>query len=195
MFRILSWLTVGALVLHLGAAPVKKSVPAAKSAPAKSKSKSQASSRQTPQRSTSQPSRKAAATTKGATNTAASRRRRSTLPHFRAGQQQPTPDRIREIQSALIQRGYLQGEADGAWGASTVDALRRFQADQNLTADGKLNSMSLIALGLGPKRNGLAAAPLKPPRPVVNPDAMPETAETTIPPAALEAQPQKKEPQ
>lgn len=194
MFRILSWLTVGALALHLGAAPVKKSVSAAKPAPAKSNTKSQSSARQAPQRSTSPAARKGAAA-KGATNTAASRRRRSTLPHFRAGQQQPTPDRIREIQSALIQRGYLQGEADGTWGASTIDALRRFQADQNLTADGKLNSMSLIALGLGPKRNGLAAAAVKPPRPVVNPDTTPETTEATIPPAALEAQPQEKEPQ
>jgi hypothetical protein len=33
-----------------------------------------------------------------------------------------------------------------------VEALKRFQADQNLTPDGKLGSLSLIALGLGPKR-------------------------------------------
>ena len=35
-------------------------------------------------------------------------------------------------------------------GADSVDALKRFQADQNLMPDGKINSFSLIALGLGP---------------------------------------------
>jgi hypothetical protein len=33
-----------------------------------------------------------------------------------------------------------------------VDALKRFQREQNLTEDGKIGSLSLIALGLGPKR-------------------------------------------
>lgn len=40
-----------------------------------------------------------------------------------------------------------------------MDALKRFQHDQNLIEDGKVGSLSLIALGLGPKR---AAAPAKP---------------------------------
>jgi hypothetical protein len=34
-----------------------------------------------------------------------------------------------------------------------VDALKRFQRDQNIGDDGKLGSLSLIALGLGPKRD------------------------------------------
>lgn len=91
----------------------------------------------------------------------AARRKRQTasLPYYRVGQQQPTPDRIKEIQSALAQKGYLQGEPDGNWNPSTVDALKRFQQDQNLSADGKLSSMSLIALGLGPRRTGMPAAP------------------------------------
>jgi hypothetical protein len=38
------------------------------------------------------------------------------------------------------------------WGQDSIEALKRFQADQNLAADGKLTSLSLIALGLGPKR-------------------------------------------
>jgi len=53
----------------------------------------------------------------------------------------------------LASKGYFQGEADGQWGSSSVDALKRFQHDQNLTEDGKIGSVSLIALGLGPKRN------------------------------------------
>lgn len=67
-------------------------------------------------------------------------------------QQAPTPDRYKEIQQALASKGYFKGEPTGEWGADSADALKRFQADQNLMPDGKLNSLSLIALGLGPRR-------------------------------------------
>ena len=70
----------------------------------------------------------------------------------RSYQQAPTPDRYREIQQALVSKGYYKGEPNGEWGADSSDALKRFQADQNLMPDGKINSLSLIALGLGPKR-------------------------------------------
>ena len=66
---------------------------------------------------------------------------------------QPTPERYREIQQALTEKGYFGGAADGNWGPESVDALKRFQHDQNLTEDGKIGSLSLIALGLGPKRD------------------------------------------
>jgi peptidoglycan hydrolase-like protein with peptidoglycan-binding domain len=64
----------------------------------------------------------------------------------------PTKDRYQQIQQALASKGYYSGEPNGAWGSDSVEALKRFQADQNLTPDGKLGSLSLIALGLGPKR-------------------------------------------
>ena len=70
----------------------------------------------------------------------------------RSYQQAPTPDRYREIQQALASKGYLHNEPNGAWGPESADALKRFQADQSLMPDGKINSLSLIALGLGPKR-------------------------------------------
>jgi hypothetical protein len=70
----------------------------------------------------------------------------------RSYQQAPTQDRYREIQQALAAKGYLHGEPNGEWGADSADALKRFQAEQNLMPDGKINSLSLIALGLGPKR-------------------------------------------
>jgi peptidoglycan hydrolase-like protein with peptidoglycan-binding domain len=72
---------------------------------------------------------------------------------------QPTPDRIKEIQDALSAKGYFKGESDGTWGPSSIDALKRFQRDQNLVEDGKIGSLSLIALGLGPKREPADAAP------------------------------------
>ena len=70
----------------------------------------------------------------------------------RSYQQAPTADRYKEIQQALASKGYFQGEPNGQWGSESTDALKRFQADQSLMPDGKINSLSLIALGLGPKR-------------------------------------------
>jgi peptidoglycan hydrolase-like protein with peptidoglycan-binding domain len=67
-------------------------------------------------------------------------------------QQSPSQERYREIQQALAAKGYYTGPVDGVWNESSIDALRRFQADQNLKGNGKLDSRSLIALGLGPKR-------------------------------------------
>ncbi|MFN0101073.1 MAG: peptidoglycan-binding protein [Bryobacteraceae bacterium] len=73
------------------------------------------------------------------------------------GQQTPTEDRHLEIQRALATRGYLQTTPTGNWDAATIDALKRFQEEQNLPSTGKITSLSLIALGLGPKRNPLTA--------------------------------------
>lgn len=88
---------------------------------------------------------------------------------------QPTPERYQQIQQALADKGYYKGETSGQWNAESMDALKRFQSDQNLTSDGKLNSLSLIALGLGPKRitAQAAPAPVKPPPPAAAP-AIPE---------------------
>jgi len=71
----------------------------------------------------------------------------------------PTPERYREIQGALVSKGYLQKEdANGTWNQNSIDALRRFQSEQNLESTGRINSLSLIALGLGPKRETVTAA-------------------------------------
>ena len=88
----------------------------------------------------------------------------------RPSQSAPTPDRYREIQQALADRGHYSGPVNGAWGPESVEALKRFQAEQKLTVDGKLNSLSLIALGLGPKRDpaGPIAATAPAPQPAVN---------------------------
>lgn len=75
----------------------------------------------------------------------------------------PTQDRYREIQQALADKGYYTGEVNGRWTPDCTAALKRFQAEQNLQADGRLGSLSLIALGLGPKRTlNVQAAPVKP---------------------------------
>ncbi len=82
---------------------------------------------------------------------------------WRSRQLAPTPQRYREIQDALAAKGYLKAEdANGNWGQSSLDALKRFQADQKIESTGKINSLSLIALGLGPKHESAAAKPPAP---------------------------------
>ena len=73
-------------------------------------------------------------------------------------QRAPSPERYQEIQQALSDKGYYQGPVNGVWDADSVAALKRFQKDRNVANTGKLNSVSLIALGLGPQRNSSARA-------------------------------------
>ena len=75
---------------------------------------------------------------------------------------QPDADRVKEIQESLVKRGYLKQDATGTWTPESADALRRFQADQSLDPTGKLDSLSIIALGLGP-RHGSSEKPAAPP--------------------------------
>jgi peptidoglycan hydrolase-like protein with peptidoglycan-binding domain len=98
------------------------------------------------------PAKKGTSAAASATKTAAHRKGKPSRRPSRSYQQAPSPERYKEIQQALTSKGYLQGDPTGEWGPDSVDALKRFQSDQNLMPDGKINSLSLIALGLGPKR-------------------------------------------
>ena len=75
-----------------------------------------------------------------------------------------------DIQRALSEKGYYTGPIDGQWNPECVAALKRFQSDQNLAVDGKLGALSLIALGLGPKREELPAQFATKPDPVSTPE-------------------------
>jgi len=78
----------------------------------------------------------------------------------------PDPDRYQQIQQALADKGYFKGEVNGTWNDDSMDALRRFQADQKLPDDGKISAPTLIGLGLGPKRDGNSpTVPAAPPAP------------------------------
>lgn len=91
---------------------------------------------------------------KSAPKTTAKKVKKAPAQPSRKGQTSPAPDRYREIQEALAAKGYLPVEqASGQWNDASAGALKRFQADQNLDATGKVNSLSLIALGLGPKHD------------------------------------------
>lgn len=121
--------------------------------------------KQAPKKPTAAVAPKAApksAATKSGYNSRYNRRytatRRWTPPPRPVGPQAPSPERYKEVQQALVERGYLAGEPTGEWKQDSIDALKRFQQDQKLDSNGKLDSLSIIALGLGPKRTTAAAA-------------------------------------
>jgi hypothetical protein len=154
MRTILSWAAVcllAALTYDAGAAvPVKKKAPAKKtSAAAAGNNKNKAPS-------------KPAASAKTARGTKTPPRRPAVT--WRNRQTQPTPERYKEIQQALTAKGYLQPEdATGTWTPTSTEALKRFQIEQNIEGSGKINSLSLIALGLGPKHDAPGAPAPRPP--------------------------------
>jgi hypothetical protein len=137
-------MTAAASMLWLGAATGQQ-VP--------KKSTAATTARHTPLRRTA-PAKKSTSTSskKGASKKSATT--------WRNRQLAPSAERYREIQSALVARGYLSPEqATGTWNQTSIDALKRFQAEQNLESSGKINSLSLIALGLGPKRETSTVPP------------------------------------
>ena len=148
-------LALATALAGFAATPAKKSKPtgakktATKASTAKaSKSKGASSAKSTAGKKAASSGKKSASAKQ-----APSRYRRSS-------QREPAPERYQEIQQSLADKGYFTGPVNGAWGADSVAALKRFQRDQNIGDDGKLGSLSLIALGLGPKRGtGSAQSP------------------------------------
>jgi len=89
------------------------------------------------------------------------------------GQTVPTPDRIREIQTALQKDGSYAGEPTGKWDAATTDAMRKYQDKIGVSPTGKIDAVSLNKLGLGSDTAGkgapvpaasTSAAPADPPQ-------------------------------
>jgi len=129
----------------LGAAAQKSAKPAASSKTSKSSKTAQSSK-------TAKSSKTPSKTSKSKSKSSAKGKKRPST------QQTPDPARIREIQEALAARGYAV-DVTGAWGPQSAEALKRFQEDNkidNLSGLGKLDSLTLIALGLGPNRQPAA---------------------------------------
>lgn len=74
-----------------------------------------------------------------------------------AAQKAPTPDRIREIQSALQREGAFPGEPTGKWDDATVNAMKNYQDKNGLNATGKIDALTLQKLGLGSDTAGKGA--------------------------------------
>lgn len=122
-----------------------------------------------------------------ATSSTAKKKSKKHRSHREPTQKAPTPDRIKEIQSALARGGYYQGEPNGKWDANTVAAMQKFQSGSGLDPSGKINALSLQKLGLGSEIAGVSAP--KPPAPAATPAAAspspaPAHPTTTPPPTS-----------
>jgi peptidoglycan hydrolase-like protein with peptidoglycan-binding domain len=60
------------------------------------------------------------------------------------------PERVQEIQQALIRDGYLEGDVTGEWDSRTREAMLRYQTMHGFPPTGLPEAKSLMKLGLGP---------------------------------------------
>ena len=67
-------------------------------------------------------------------------------------------DEVTEVQNILIQLAYMEGTADGIFGAVTEDAIKQFQTDNNLVVDGICGAETLSMLENALQKN---SAPVK----------------------------------
>ena len=79
-----------------------------------------------------------------------------------------TTERASEIQSALIQRGYLTGDPTGAWDSTSIAAMQKLQSDNGWQTKFVPDSRAIIKLGLGPSTS---------PAPSATAAASPQTAQ------------------
>lgn len=84
--------------------------------------------------------------------------RHSTHSTFRQVSGMPS-ERAMEIQTALIQKGYLVGEPTGIWDASSIAAMQKLQGDNGWQTKITPDSRALIKLGLGPQTTASAPTP------------------------------------
>jgi hypothetical protein len=67
----------------------------------------------------------------------------------RRGQQQPDPQRVLQIQQALLDRGYISFQPNGAWDEATLAPLRKIADDRGWQTTNVPDARVLILLGLG----------------------------------------------
>jgi len=80
-----------------------------------------------------------------------SQTKRHTAARSRArGQQAIEPERVTQIQQALIRQHYMTGDANGKWDADTQAAMQKYQADNGWQTKLMPDSRAIKKLGLGP---------------------------------------------
>lgn len=62
---------------------------------------------------------------------------------------------VKEVQRRLKQWGYYSGAVDGIYGKGTIEAVKRFQKKNGLTADGICGRATYVALGMNDSVNAL----------------------------------------
>ncbi len=65
------------------------------------------------------------------------------------GQRSIQPERVIQIQQALIDAHYLTGEPNGRWDDATIAAMKKYQADNGWQTKLTPDSRALVKLGLG----------------------------------------------
>ena len=68
----------------------------------------------------------------------------------------PGQETVLQAQQALVAAGYHLGEPDGKTGTATTAAIKKFQGDRHLPVTGKLDAITLGALGVGNSASGPA---------------------------------------
>lgn len=70
------------------------------------------------------------------------------------GQQAIQPERVTQIQQALIKAHYMSGEPSGKWDAETIGAMQKYQSDNGWQTKIMPDSRALVKLGLGEDYSG-----------------------------------------
>jgi hypothetical protein len=71
------------------------------------------------------------------------------------------PERVIEIQNALLKVGYYQGEATGIYDENTKQAMKQYQQAHQLHASGMPSAHALKKLGVSKRKNDDYAVPVK----------------------------------
>lgn len=71
-----------------------------------------------------------------------------------------SPERVTEIQHALIKAGYMEGAATGQYDEITIQAMKQFQAANRLPETGTPSAASLKKLGVPKRSNDGFAIPV-----------------------------------
>ena len=99
--------------------------------------------------------KKTASSTAHSTKTVTKGKKSRRTTSRKRGQQNIDSTRAREIQTALIRDGYMQGEASGTWDQTSQKAMEKYQADNGWQNKVIPDSRALIKLGLGPDHKHL----------------------------------------
>jgi peptidoglycan hydrolase-like protein with peptidoglycan-binding domain len=75
----------------------------------------------------------------------------------RSASSQPDEESVLQAQHLLASAGYHLGEPDGKSGPATTTALKKFQTDRHLPVTGKLDAITLAALGVRKSSDPAAA--------------------------------------
>ena len=101
-------------------------------------------------------SKKSSRSRKKSTRKKSARSKRKSTPQVRVPE-----ERVTEIQNALIKAGYFDGPASGEYDDATIEAMKKFQADNGLQKTGRPSAHSLKKLGVSKRSDSQYAVPVK----------------------------------